>query len=177
MFKKHLKKLNWVLSSHYILWWRLGTLHPIPSLQNPTSGSNSTASGWLSVSFQAFMFFFPPAGGLVLSHVSAFPFGRGCRCKGAELLGIQRALVAVGHSIFQCEERIARHSRCVPALALRPYPEPYSCGMLSIPGVCFRCFKAVTEHLGAYQGESLSGFTSASPARGEACGHPLRSLP
>lgn len=47
-----------MLSSHYILWWRLGTLHPIPSLQNPTSGSNSTASGWLSVSFQTFIVFF-----------------------------------------------------------------------------------------------------------------------
>lgn len=123
------------------------------------------------------MFFFPPAGGLVLSHVSAFPFGCGCRCKGAELLGIQGALVAVGHSIFQREERIARYSRCVPALALPPYPQPYSCGMLSIPGVCFRCLKAVTEHLGAYRGESLSVFTSASPARGEARGHPLRSPP
>lgn len=66
-----------------------------------------------SVCFQALFF---NAGGLVLSHVSPFPFRCSCCCKGAELLSIQRALAAGGHSIFQSEERVARYSRCVPLL-------------------------------------------------------------
>lgn len=42
---------------------------------------------------------------------------------------------------------------------------------------CFRCLKAVTEHLGACQDESLSVFTSVSPVRGETRSHPFNSLP
>lgn len=117
------------------------------------------------------------AGGLVLSHVAMFPFRCSCRCKGAELLGIQGELVAVGHSIFQREEWIAQYSRCVPLLGVSRYPGLYSCGLLSIPRVCFRCLKAATEHLGACQDENLSVFTSVSLVRGEARSHPFDSLP
>ena len=65
----------------------------------------------------------------------------------------------------------------MPPLGIHPYPGLYSCGLLCIPGVCFRCLKAVTEHLGTCQYESLSVFTSVSLVRGEACSHPFDSLP
>lgn len=65
----------------------------------------------------------------------------------------------------------------MPPLGVSRYPGLYSCGSLSIPGVCFRCLKAVTEHLGACQDESLSVFASVSLVRGEARSHPFDSLP